>query len=501
MDVLGRGASFEPSLDPIVRIEISRLRSALEAYYATYGRESSVSIELPRGRYAVRFVASGNAAVTLPQMAVPEPPLPVRPEPEAPSAAAPRRPSLRRWLWPVAVACLAAATLALLLLRLPQGSPDAVAPPTVQLTLSVADPAMAGRSEALRDYLMAAMLRFGTVRIADPAAARPASDYRVEITYSEAQQGRSARWALFDNRSRHLVSAGVEDLDARGIAPEFADRHLAAVLAVRLTDMDGVIAGAEMERAPAGALGNVCILRASHALELQDWRDIGAAQKCLEETASADPENARAVAYLSMLSALKGNDPSLERAEALAEQAMSIDPTSDAAELALARSRFARGHLDTAIVFAQRALATNPYNADTAGALAVYFFSRGEWGKADAMVGLASRYKRVAPADAILVRSLNSFRNQDWASAAQFADEILSLNGTARVVRAAALAKLEFEQGRSSGLEELYRRYPELPRDGEKLIQSQLYRPEFSASLEDGFARASSYVRDAGTPY
>ena len=37
LDVLGRPSGFDASTDPIVRIEISRLRSALDAYYQAFG--------------------------------------------------------------------------------------------------------------------------------------------------------------------------------------------------------------------------------------------------------------------------------------------------------------------------------------------------------------------------------------------------------------------------------------------------------------------------------
>ena len=34
LDVLGRGADFDPSIDSIVRVEVARLRDALDLYYA-----------------------------------------------------------------------------------------------------------------------------------------------------------------------------------------------------------------------------------------------------------------------------------------------------------------------------------------------------------------------------------------------------------------------------------------------------------------------------------
>jgi Tol biopolymer transport system component len=55
IDVFGRGASFDPRADTIVRVQARRLRSRLEEYYTTEGRLDPVLIELPKGRYLVSF--------------------------------------------------------------------------------------------------------------------------------------------------------------------------------------------------------------------------------------------------------------------------------------------------------------------------------------------------------------------------------------------------------------------------------------------------------------
>ncbi len=65
VDVFGRDDSFDPTLDPIVRIEATRLRSALTAYYDGPGRSENIRISIPRGSYIPVFSCSlqaqGNA--------------------------------------------------------------------------------------------------------------------------------------------------------------------------------------------------------------------------------------------------------------------------------------------------------------------------------------------------------------------------------------------------------------------------------------------------------
>jgi len=55
VDVFGRDDSFDPTLDPIVRIEATRLRSALTAYYEGPGRVAAVMITIPKGSYVPNF--------------------------------------------------------------------------------------------------------------------------------------------------------------------------------------------------------------------------------------------------------------------------------------------------------------------------------------------------------------------------------------------------------------------------------------------------------------
>lgn len=54
-EALGRSESFDPRTDPIVRAEVSRLRSRLEQYYATEGENDPLVILLPRGSYLPQF--------------------------------------------------------------------------------------------------------------------------------------------------------------------------------------------------------------------------------------------------------------------------------------------------------------------------------------------------------------------------------------------------------------------------------------------------------------
>ena len=53
VDVYGRDAgTYDPRVDPAIRVDIGRLRTKLAEYYAGQGRNDAVRIELPKGSYS-----------------------------------------------------------------------------------------------------------------------------------------------------------------------------------------------------------------------------------------------------------------------------------------------------------------------------------------------------------------------------------------------------------------------------------------------------------------
>src|SRR5215469_7092948 len=57
IEVFGRDSSFDPRLDPVVRMAARRLRSKLAEYYETEGCRNALRIDMPKGAYATRFAA------------------------------------------------------------------------------------------------------------------------------------------------------------------------------------------------------------------------------------------------------------------------------------------------------------------------------------------------------------------------------------------------------------------------------------------------------------
>ena len=71
VEVFDKEESYEPGVDPLVRVEAGRLRNKLREYYESEGRDSVIRIDLPKGSYVPTFqwrqslIPNTSAAVTL----------------------------------------------------------------------------------------------------------------------------------------------------------------------------------------------------------------------------------------------------------------------------------------------------------------------------------------------------------------------------------------------------------------------------------------------------
>ncbi len=54
--VFGRGPEFDLIVDPVVGIQASLLRRALDRYYSTGGKDDPIRINIPDGAYVPEFV-------------------------------------------------------------------------------------------------------------------------------------------------------------------------------------------------------------------------------------------------------------------------------------------------------------------------------------------------------------------------------------------------------------------------------------------------------------
>lgn len=80
VEVFDRGAGFDPSMEPIVRVEAARLRNKLREYYVGEGWSDPVVIELPKGGYHLQIGLRPHPETP----STPAAPLQAQPKPKPP---------------------------------------------------------------------------------------------------------------------------------------------------------------------------------------------------------------------------------------------------------------------------------------------------------------------------------------------------------------------------------------------------------------------------------
>ena len=81
--VFGRGESFDPQTNPVVRVEAMRLRQSLGHFYETAGARETLEIRIGRGSYVPEFIRRR------PSEAISADPPDATPSPAAPPASRP----------------------------------------------------------------------------------------------------------------------------------------------------------------------------------------------------------------------------------------------------------------------------------------------------------------------------------------------------------------------------------------------------------------------------
>src|ERR1700733_14709600 len=73
VEALGRKPDFDPKTDPIVRVQVYRLRQKLKEYFELEGSQDSILVEIPKGHYLPKFELLKPLASNLHPVPVPEP--------------------------------------------------------------------------------------------------------------------------------------------------------------------------------------------------------------------------------------------------------------------------------------------------------------------------------------------------------------------------------------------------------------------------------------------
>ncbi|WP_455273996.1 tetratricopeptide repeat protein [Rhizobium herbae] len=519
VDVFGRPANFDPSIDPIVRIEATRLRAALTQYYDVHGSDTGIRVDLPRGRYVPVFTRMApNDRSSLPAEAA---------EPDVPDhAASVEESSNRRFLgrstglaltWLLVGFGIATYALTMGLDAWRQNALKHK--PLISIALNGDGDAPEREVEKVRDYLMVAISQFQTIRLASPddrpamasvgewtgptlvsalRGQRTADDYRIALKYEGKGRDSSVWWQVRDASTGEVLQSGIEPTPQPGTDSSSPSWNLANGLARTLVGTRGVINTIEtLRELGAPSLGNGCILRAIAASDQGDEAGIMDARSCLERTLAIAPNDPGAKAELAIvLLALDSVDDPTDlsaHAQRLAGDAVKRSPFSDRSRYALMISQFRAGQIQAAIETGYVAMELNPNNSDVAARLGLYLFTAGRWEEGADLAARSAQMDRNGVSDGLLTRALDAYRLGRFEDALALSQQLkLSDDYAANAVQAAAAGHLGTAENARMALERLGAGRADFNVIFRKSMSARHFTPEMSDLLEIGVLKATA---------
>jgi tetratricopeptide (TPR) repeat protein len=504
VEALGRDPGFDPQLDPIVRVEATRLRRAMERYYAGTGSDDPVVIDLPRGSYVPTFARRGARA---------EPPL-------APS---PARVMLRSHRGAVAAILLFVALAALAVLlpwrdaeraRTPTAaiaprSADAGAPqpalppgngmPTIAIEpLRVVGAAQDGQLAAgsLIEKIRQAFARFDSVNVASngqrangaAGGARGRLDYRLTGSLDYGATATTLRFQLVD--AAESTIAWTRDFVYPAAAPDqgAAEDEIVVALTSALLQSYGVIRARDRAKhlaSPAGDPRYRCVLEAADSLRSPDPAAHDRARSCLEYLTTVDPSFAIGFEFLSVIyyredaigyPARAGDPPALDRALRAARHALELAPDSARAYQMLFVVLYARHDVAAAFAAGDKAISLNPYDMLTLAEYGGRLIMTGEVERGLPMVRRAGGNGSVLPSWHHYYLFLGNYLAGNLKEAAFHAEQITAddypLGLVARAIAAKRAGKAD--QARRT-LDRLLEVQPAWRTDARRLLAKSVY--------------------------
>lgn len=437
--VFGRDASFDPQTDPIIRIEASRLRRALEHYYLTAGRDAPVRIEIPKRSYVPVIVARATdaAALAAPVAALEAPPPALAPVPVPATPVPGWGERLLSNPWRLATLGIAAAALLAAGIGQFAASPvaekAAPAPPSKRgpsiLVMPFEDDGTGGGAHAAmaRGFtreMIVSLTRFKDLfvyadqtsfSLADAPAGAPGVgpldvDYLLSGSVAMAEGQFRGTVSLVDAKTRrHLWSDRFES----PVTPAsiFSIREeVAARVTQALAQPYGVIFSDKVKALaakPPKQLGSYeCVIQFysyQRTLAAPLYDDV---RQCLERAIAAEPDYAQALSSLAMIyvdahrfafAQGKLNFPPLPRAKELAQRAIDLSPEEPHGYKAMHNVLWLMNDVPGSLAMGERAVALNPFDTEAIGDLGTRRFYSGNWQGGMTLIQEAFRRNPAAP--------------------------------------------------------------------------------------------------------
>jgi tetratricopeptide (TPR) repeat protein len=422
VEALKRGANFDPQIDPIVRVEATRLRRAMERYYAGPGADSPVRIELARGSYVPMF--SYHSAK--PDMGSARPAVTATPSPSGNGMPT------------------------LLIQRF-----DALAAPT----------AKAVSAAALHEKLCDAFTRFDTINIVagvPGGVPKPAHDYELMGSVEYRDDGSaSMRFRLLDSGDGTVHWSRVFD-NLRAVEDRAAiEDAIVTELAAVLIQPFGVIRAHSRRRHIASEAGDPryrCLVEASESFRSFDPDQHKRARSCLERLIVLHPDFVSGFSYLAALyfrefqygyEEQKSDSAVLDRALDMARRAIELKPESSRAYQMLFGVLFARREIAAAFAAGDKAMALNKYDTTVMSDYGGRLIMIGQVERGMAMLQKVGEFGTVRPSWHHFYMFLGSYLRGDLANIMHHANQITNEDYTLGLVARALAASIAGDRDRA----------------------------------------------------
>lgn len=466
VEVLRRPEDFDPQIDPIVRVEATRLRRALERYYTGPGIADDVTIVLQRGSYIPTFKRRPEALD----------------DPEVigtPNWLA-RRPIQFAAICVVGALALASwlffasrQNAALQMTTAAVGSPPLR--PGNGLPVLFIQPFTVNGHQGLKSISAASLYfrladafsLFDLINIRwlpDEPTAKPRndgltnplesqSDYRLFSSIDYNTEGASRlRFQLLDSTDNLVWSKTIDrisDPDRNA-----AEDQIAGELAETLVQPFGVIYSDGRNKSIRNNRGDPryrCVIEAIDSFRSFSKVQHANARSCLEKLTTEDPSFGVGFTYLAAmdlreyqykLNIERGGLSPLDRALRAARRGIEVNPESSRAYELLFAVLFAKHDMSAAFAAGEKAMKLNRYDKRTIGAFGSRLIANGDIDRGLNMLAQAENDGRIIPAFEQFFLFLGYYMRGDMARAAfhsgQLVGSTFPLGLIARAVTAAA---------------------------------------------------------------
>ncbi|MDX8441979.1 hypothetical protein [Mesorhizobium australafricanum] len=509
VEVFGRGQSFDPQTDPIVRIEAGHLRRALERYYLTSGQRDPILITIPKGGYVPVFARRAET-----QLAPLPAPLVAQPVTERPP------------LWRTRSRLLTAVLMVLLAIVASASAwwwgPAKHSEPEKPRVLVQAFDNPGGTQAAgvvatgLKEEIVEQLSKFRDLLVMESAprpddASLAPPRFVVAGSVMLSDEAFQLRVRLINRGSGSVIWANSYDGPLKVSAFRDAQKEIARSVSQNLGQVYGVIFQADedlnVSNAPDdwGVYG--CTL-SFYAYRLgMDPERRPAVRACLEKAVDRFPTYATAWGLLSLVYiddyrfefSADGASPApvLERALDAARRAAALDPLNMPARQAKMLALYFDGQIDAALELGEESLKLNPNDTEFLSEYGERLAVSGKWKEGCPMIAVSRQSNPGISANYEADLALCSYFDGDYAQAATWLKKtpapmnpIYHLLGAAIFGEGGNVAEAHRES------EWLQLNHPELVKNLRRQVSMRLGRPQDAAAILGSLKKAGLVIPD-----